>query len=212
MGTHPFAFPFGLQQDSFSLLLIYSMRLLILDNYDSFTYNLFHYAQQLCEQVEVFRNDEITLEAVEAYSHIIISPGPGLPQDAGITMDVLSTYANSKSILGVCLGFQGMALWAKAKLYNQNQVAHGLKRTATRSGESWLLNGVSQNFAVGLYHSWAVSLTQESPFYATAHLENGTLMAFEHATLPLAGVQFHPESIMTEGGLLMVRNWLERGW
>jgi anthranilate synthase component 2 len=187
------------------------MRLLILDNYDSFTYNLFHYAQQLCDDVAVFRNDELTLQAVDAYTHIIISPGPGLPQQAGISMQVLETYATKKSILGVCLGFQAMALWAKAELYNQTQVAHGLSRQATRMGESWLLRGVPQEFSVGLYHSWAVSLPQGSPFYPTAQLENGTLMAFEHPTLPLAGVQFHPESIMTESGLLMLENWILRG-
>jgi anthranilate synthase component 2 len=184
------------------------MRILILDNYDSFTYNLYHYAKQLCADVSVYRNDAINLDAVDAYSHIILSPGPGLPADAGITMAILEQYSAQKSILGVCLGFQAMALWAEAELYNQNEVAHGLSRTALRTGESWLLEGVPDSFEVGLYHSWAVRLNAQSVFNGICELENQTLMGFEHATLPLAGVQFHPESIMTEHGLHMLENWV----
>ncbi len=193
-----------------SLPLIYSMRLLILDNYDSFTYNLFHYAQQLCADVSVVKNDEISLAEVNQFSHIIISPGPGLPKDAGISMHILETYARHKSILGVCLGFQALALWAGGKLYNQQQVAHGLSRLAKRENDSWLLQGVAPSFKVGLYHSWAVNLTAVNDFKPTAYLENHTLMAFEHQTLPLAGMQFHPESIMTDDGLKMIENWMKR--
>lgn len=186
------------------------MRILILDNYDSFTYNLQHYARQFCKDVTVLRNDEISISEVESFTHIIISPGPGLPANAGITMELIETYVSTKSILGVCLGFQALAIWAGAQLYNQQKVAHGLSRLAVSKNESWLLKGVPSTFNVGLYHSWAVNLGDTQILHPTAYLENGTLMAFEHTTLSIAGVQFHPESIMTEGGLRMLENWIKR--
>lgn len=184
------------------------MRLLILDNYDSFTYNLYHYARQFCSDVEVIRNDAIDINEVNRFTHIIISPGPGLPQQAGISLEILNRYAQTKSILGVCLGFQALGIWAGAKLYNKQKVSHGISRLASRKGESWLLNQVPSTFKVGLYHSWAVQLAENTSLQPTAFLQDNTLMAFEHPHLPLAGIQFHLESIMTEGGLQMMENWI----
>jgi anthranilate synthase component 2 len=195
-----------------SAILLQFMKVLLLDNFDSFTYNLYHYLQPLCAQVVVKRNQQVSLREVEAYSHIVVSPGPGLPQQAGLTLPIIKKYAATKAILGVCLGAQALAEHFGATLYNQNEVAHGICRTAVRQGPSWLLAGVPQSFKVGLYHSWAIQ-TQPSflkHFYPTALRDESTLMAFEHATLPLAGVQFHPESIMSEGGKIILENWLRK--
>lgn len=188
------------------------MKVLLLDNFDSFTFNLYHYLEPLCSQILVKRNHEISLDQVAEFSHIVISPGPGLPQQAGITMPLIKQYASSKSILGVCLGAQALAESFGATLYNQNEVAHGICRSVNRQDESWLLNGLAPSFKVGLYHSWAVQSNQQflQHFKPTAWRDEKTLMAFEHATLPLAGVQFHPESIMSEGGKTILENWLKR--
>jgi len=187
------------------------MKVLIIDNYDSFTYNLQHYAEQFAEEVTVLRNDAISLEQVVEYSHIIISPGPGLPADAGITLPLLERYHHEKSILGVCLGCQAMAVWSGGQLYNQQWVAHGIARTVKVLGDGGkLLQGMPASFASGLYHSWAIDRQSLSPqWQVTAENEHGTLMAMEHRQYQLYGVQFHPESIMTESGLSIVENWLK---
>ncbi len=187
------------------------MKVLIVDNYDSFTYNLQHYARQFCSEVEVHRNDAISLAEVDAFSHIIISPGPGLPQQAGITVPLLERYHRDKNVLGVCLGCQAMAEWSGGKLYNQQWVAHGVARSVKRLGnDDLLLNGLPDHFTVGLYHSWAIERESLPPQWRiTAESERGVLMAMEHRTYQLYGVQFHPESIMTEGGLQIIGNWLQ---
>jgi len=186
------------------------MRVLILDNFDSFTYNLYHYFGQLTNDVSVKRNNEVALTEFEDYSHIVISPGPGLPTDAGITPDFLKQYFYRKPILGVCLGCQALAEYTGGKLYNQQFVAHGLKRAVKRTtAESWLLNGMKDEFEVGLYHSWAIdenSLSDE--WRVCAKSNTNVIMAIEHRRLPVAGVQFHPESVMSESGLEILKNWL----
>lgn len=186
------------------------MKVLILDNYDSFTYNLYHYVQQFTDAVEVVRNDAITADEAESFSHIMISPGPGLPQEAGCTLAMIEKWHCSKSIFGVCLGHQALAEFTGGKLYNQQWVAHGVERQVIQTGESTLLRGLPEKFGTGLYHSWAVekhSLPEE--WQVTAESEKGVIMAMEHKHLPLYGVQFHPESVMCSNGLEIIHNWLK---
>src|SRR5690606_236304 len=185
------------------------VKVLILDNYDSFTYNLFHYVDQFCDDVTVKRNDEITVEKVDAFSHILISPGPGLPQAAGITMQILEKYHRSKNILGVCLGCQAIAEFFGGNLYNQQLVAHGISRKIKQTQNSKLLCDLPNEFKVGLYHSWAIDENSLPPELAvTSKSEMNTVMSLEHKKYKVCGVQFHPESIMTEGGLQIIKNWL----
>lgn len=188
------------------------MKLLLIDNYDSFTFNLLHYLEQFCEAIDVRRNDELELHEIEAYSHIVLSPGPGLPKDAGICLPLIKEFSGSKSILGICLGHQAIAEAFNYKLFNQEKVAHGRSESIVKTAtNSWLLKGLPNEFKVGLYHSWAVdSLSTEGPFQLVAESKTGINMAFEHPTLALAGLQFHPESIMSEFGLEILRNWLNK--
>ena len=187
------------------------MKVLLVDNYDSFTYNLAHYLENLGAQVKVKRNDALDLKEVRKFSHICLSPGPGLPAAAGLLMDIIQDQRDRRSILGVCLGCQALAEDAGGKLYNQREVAHGLGRKVKRCGESWLLEGLPEEFTVGLYHSWAIQDSSlPSSWQITARRENGVVMALEHRKLPLAGVQFHPESILSEGGYGLLENWLKR--
>lgn len=194
-----------------SALLPQVMKVLLLDNFDSFTYNLYHYLVTLGADVEVFRNDAISPNEAERFSHLVISPGPGLPKDAGVTMKLLETFGEKKPILGVCLGWQALAQHFGAELYNQNEVAHGIARAVQRSGQSWLLDGLPETFEVGLYHSWAVknSAELERHFRLTASRSNQIIMSMEHRHLPLAGVQFHPESIMSKDGMKILENFLK---
>jgi anthranilate synthase component 2 len=187
------------------------MKVLILDNYDSFTYNLFHYFKGYTPEVTVKRNDEITGEALEEYSHIVISPGPGLPQNAGILMDVLDRYSTSKPILGICLGLQAIVEHFGGELYNQKIVKHGLQEEIdVLNNASGLFKGFDNSIHVGLYHSWAAkkeNLPQELEI--TAKGKTGVIMAIEHKTLPISAVQFHPESILTPSGKQIIKNWIE---
>lgn len=165
---------------------------------------------QFCDEVTVKRNDEITVEEVNAFSHIIISPGPGLPEAAGITMQVLQKYHQTKRILGVCLGCQAIAEFFGGKLYNQQFVAHGISRKVKQMKSSKLLNNLPNEFKVGLYHSWAIDNTSlPAELEVTSLSEMNTVMSVEHQVFKVCGVQFHPESIMTEGGLQIIKNWLE---
>lgn len=182
------------------------MRVLILDNYDSFTYNLYDYSVSLGHDVTVLRNDAVSLEEIDAYSHIILSPGPGLPKNAGIMPKLIQTYINRKAILGVCLGMQAIAENCGAELYNLEQVRHGRQLMCKRIGESRLLKSVPETFSVGLYHSWAVR-NLPTELIATSYSEEDVLMSFEHRELPVYGVQFHPESILTEYGKEILANF-----
>jgi anthranilate synthase component 2 len=187
------------------------MKVLLVDNYDSFTYNLQHYLAQCGAQVEVRRNDALSLAEVALFERVVLSPGPGLPEAAGLTLPLIERYGKEKPILGVCLGCQALAQYAGGRLYNQQEVAHGIQRRMHRKGPSWLLDGLPAHLAVGLYHSWAVEAASlAAPWRCTAFRDTGALMALEHETLPLAGVQFHPESIMSEQGLRLLQNWLAR--
>lgn len=188
------------------------MKLLLIDNYDSFTYNLEHYLRALELEVHVLRNDQFEIEEVSNFDFILISPGPGLPVDAGKTLQVIEKYALKIPMLGVCLGAQAIAEFFGAELYNQKEVAHGIARKAYKLGDSWLLDGLESQFNVGLYHSWAIEAKEafSKNFKIVAERENQTLMAFEHSKLALAGIQFHPESIMTEGGKKILSNWIRK--
>ncbi len=186
--------------------------LLVLDNYDSFTYNLVQYLEYLLERaVDVYRNDAITLAEADRYEAIVLSPGPGLPKDAGIMPELIRRYAPSKTILGVCLGHQAIGEVFGARLKNLEQVYHGLETPMHVLDESdALFQGLPNPFPAGRYHSWVVqrdSLPEE--FIVTAEDAEGEIMAMRHRTYELRGVQFHPESVMTVHGIHMLANWLK---
>ena len=185
------------------------MKVLLLDSFDSFTYNLFHYLEALNCEVTVARNNEITLAEIGGFDKIVLSPGPGLPQDAGILMDLLKEYADKKPILGVCLGMQAIALHFGGRLYNLPNVKHGIAELANQVTESKLFKNIPITFEAGLYHSWAVDLELASELKATAISTNSVLMALEHQTLPVFAVQFHPESILTPEGKQLLQNFIE---
>ena len=185
------------------------MKVLILDNYDSFTFNLFHYVEGLGVDVVVKRNDEISIEEVGVFDKIILSPGPGLPQESIGMMRVIEHWYDKKPFLGVCLGMQALAIHFGDTLYNQKLVYHGVQSTAKQLVESVILANVPPEFQVALYHSWAIKLTENSPFKPTSISDKQVLMSFEHKELPLYGVQFHPESILTPEGKVILKNYLE---
>src|SRR6478735_41941 len=186
------------------------MKILVLDNYDSFTYNLVHIVRELGYAMDIFRNDKIELDQVGKYDKILLSPGPGIPDEAGIMKDVIKRYSPSKSILGVCLGHQGIAESFGAKLYNIPNVLHGVTSKASILDKNEkLFKGLPSEIEVCHYHSWAVvpdSLPTE--LTVTATNPEGLVMAIAHKTFDVRGVQFHPESIMTQHGKKMMENWL----
>ncbi|MEM7162402.1 MAG: aminodeoxychorismate/anthranilate synthase component II [Bacteroidota bacterium] len=185
------------------------MKTLILDNYDSFTYNLVHIVEQFTEMFDVFRNDQIQLDQVEKYEQIIISPGPGLPSDAGITLPLLEKFAHHKKILGVCLGHQAIAELFGASLFNLEEVLHGISSLCKISDHTGLFKGLPKEIEVGHYHSWAVDPNRLAEnFDITAVNESGLIMAIEHKKLPITGVQFHPESVLTPLGRDIIKNWI----
>lgn len=189
------------------------MKILVLDNYDSFTYNLVHLVEKITGQrVSVFRNDEISLEQVHDFDKIILSPGPGIPAEAGLLLSLIGTYASNKSILGVCLGHQAVAEVFGAKLINLDTVYHGVATPIYQTGfSSPLFKGFKNTFEVGRYHSWVVD-EQDFPLelQITARDEQGYIMALQHQSYDVQGVQFHPESVLTPLGELIIKNWLKR--
>jgi len=187
------------------------MKILVLDNYDSFTYNLVYIIRQLGygEQMDVFRNDKISLDDVGNYDKILLSPGPGVPEEAGIMPGLLKKYAESKSILGVCLGHQAIGEAFGGDLVNLAEVLHGVASTVTVD-EDVLFKGVPTNFRIGRYHSWVVDESTLSPeLEVIARTQDQQIMAVRHKQYDVRGVQFHPESILTENGVQILQNWLE---
>ena len=186
------------------------MKILVLDNYDSFTYNLVHIIRELGYEMDIFRNDKIDLEEVKKYDKILLSPGPGIPDEAGIMKEVIATYSPTKSILGVCLGHQGIGEAFGAKLYNIPNVLHGVTSKAMVTDKSEkLFKDVPDQFEVCHYHSWAiVAESIPSDLKVTATNPDGLVMAIAHRKFDARGVQFHPESIMTEHGKKIIQNWL----
>ena len=187
------------------------MKLLVLDNYDSFTYNLVQYVQEILgHDIDVIRNDQITIDEVNAYDAIILSPGPGLPKDAGIMPELIKQYAHRKAILGVCLGHQAIGEAFGGEVYNLSQVYHGIETPIRVTNADVLFENIPQKFNAGRYHSWSVRKKNlPDCFEVTAEAEDGTIMAMRHKSYNVRGVQFHPESVMTEHGKQMLRNWLE---
>ncbi len=194
------------------------MKILVFDNYDSFTYNLVHLVEKITnEKVDVFRNDQIPLEEVKNYDKIILSPGPGLPVEAGLLLPLIKEYAATKSILGVCLGHQAIGEVFGGKLENLSNVYHGVAtEMKTVNGKqltvnSKLFNGLKSPFLAGRYHSWIVSKENfPEELEVTAEDENGYIMAMQHKTYDVQGVQFHPESVLTPDGEIIMRNWLKQ--
>lgn len=181
-------------------------KILLIDNFDSFTYNLVHYLEKLDCEVEVLRNDKLTNDLAEKYSKIIISPGPGLPDEAGRLMPFLK-QCSSNSILGVCLGQQAIAELFGGKLLPLKFVQHGVQKEIQHLNNDLLFNDIPINFKVGLYHSWHTADLPQN-LIPTAVTKEGIVMAFKHKTLKYRSVQFHPESIITEFGLKILENWL----
>ena len=188
------------------------MKILVIDNYDSFTYNLVHIIRELGYDMDIFRNDKITTEEVKKYDKILLSPGPGIPDEAGIMKDVIRTYQSTKSILGVCLGHQGIGEVFGASLYNIPDVLHGVTSVATVTDPTEkLFQDVPAKFNVTHYHSWAVVKdTIPKDVTITATNDAGIVLALAHKKYDVRGVQFHPESIMTEHGKKIMKNWLTR--
>lgn len=186
------------------------MKILVLDNYDSFTYNLVYILRELNDQVDIYRNDKISLEDVGKYDKILLSPGPGIPIEAGIMHDLVKEYGATKSVLGVCLGHQCIGEVYGATLENMTDVLHGIADTAyiTDSNEQ-LFRNLPDKIKVGRYHSWTV-MSQLFPddLTITAVDEKQQVMALSHKKYDVRGVQFHPESVLTEHGKEMLQNWL----
>ena len=190
------------------------MKLLVLDNYDSFTYNLVQILEELTgSPVDVYRNDKISLDAVQAYDKILLSPGPGLPEESGILLELIKTYGPTKSILGVCLGEQAIGQVYGAQLENLSEVFHGVSTNCLLSSKtSPALKDLPQKFTVGRYHSWVVSKEAfpEDTLEITAEDENGQIMGLRHKRYDVEGVQFHPESVLTPEGRRILENWLKQ--
>ncbi len=187
------------------------MKVLVLDNYDSFTYNLVHLVGSVTGVEPVVRmNDELQIEEVAAYSHIILSPGPGLPGQAGIMMQLIREYGPTKKILGVCLGHQGIAEAYGASLFNLPAVYHGVAMAChIQKPVSEIFKGLDRTFAVGRYHSWMVAEDSlPACFKIIARDDAGQIMGLQHKQHSVTGLQFHPESILTEGGKNIMSNWI----
>jgi len=186
------------------------MKILVLDNYDSFTYNLVHIIRALGHSMDIFRNDKISMEEVKKYDKILLSPGPGIPDEAGIMKQVVSEYGSTKSILGICLGHQGIGEVYGAKLFNIPKVLHGVTSVVKVTDTSeYLFKDVTPTFQATHYHSWAVLPDSITPdLKVTATNDDGLVMALSHVRNDVKGVQFHPESIMTPEGPKMIASWL----
>ena len=185
-------------------------KIVVIDNYDSFTYNLVHLLQELGQEYVVWRNDKFKLEDIEAFDKILLSPGPGIPEEAGLLLDVIRTYAPHKSILGICLGQQAIAEVFGGTLFNMEKPLHGIATNITVVDESEkLFHDFPKDSKIGRYHSWAVSKdTLPSCLKVTAVDENGIIMALTHTEYDVRGMQFHPESVLTTNGKKLIENWV----
>jgi anthranilate synthase component 2 len=185
------------------------MKIVIIDNYDSFTYNLSHLVKELGAEVTVVRNDQFRMEELEPYSKIILSPGPGIPSEAGLLLDVIRTYAGRKPILGVCLGHQAIGEVFGGRLENLSDVFHGVATEGTQLENDEMFFSLPRRITMGRYHSWVVS-REGFPdcLEITAVSDEGQIMALKHKELNIRGIQFHPESVLTPDGKKMLQNWL----
>ena len=185
-------------------------KIIIIDNYDSFTYNLVHYLEDLNAEVTVYRNDEFDIDELQKFDKILLSPGPGVPKEAGLLIDVIKTYAKTKSILGVCLGQQAIAEVFGGSLINLEKVHHGVSSTITIvAPDEPLFHNLETTIEVGRYHSWVVNpVGFPEVLEITSIDENNQIMSLRHRILNVRGVQFHPEAILTEHGYQIIGNWL----
>ena len=189
------------------------MRILVLDNYDSFTYNLVHIIREFGfgDSMDVYRNDKISVKDVDIYDKILLSPGPGIPSEAGILLELIKTYGPTKSILGICLGHQAIGEVYGAMLYNMTEVLHGVGTSVNlKLKDDYLFRNIPERFLVCRYHSWAVDgKTVNGKLVINAVDDVGIVMGLSHKEHDVRGLQFHPESILTENGKQIIKNWLE---
>ncbi len=185
------------------------MKIVIIDNYDSFTYNLAHLVKELGADVTVYRNDQFTLNQLEPFDKIILSPGPGIPSEAGLLLNVIKTYAGRKPMLGVCLGHQAIGEVFGAKLTNLESVYHGVATEGTQFGNDPIFRGLPKRIVMGRYHSWVVDRSGfPDCLEVTAVSDDGQIMGLKHKNYNIHGIQFHPESVLTPMGKEIVANWL----
>lgn len=186
------------------------MKIVIIDNYDSFTYNLSHLLKELGAEVDVVRNDKFELKDLEQYGKIVLSPGPGIPSEAGLLLDVIRTYAGRKPILGVCLGHQAIGEVFGASLENLKEVYHGVQTEGTQLGNDYIFDGLPERVMMGRYHSWVVAKDSVPEcLEVTAMSDDGEIMAMRHRQYDIHGIQFHPESVLTPEGKTIVGNFLK---
>lgn len=185
------------------------MKIAVIDNYDSFTYNLVHYLDDLGAEVTVFRNDEFELKELESFEKILLSPGPGIPDEAGLLKEVIKTYAKTKSILGVCLGLQAIGEVFGGTLTNLEKVYHGVATKVSKTEDDFIFNNLPNEMEVGRYHSWVIS-NKNFPqnLIITSTDANGQIMSVKHSVYDVRGVQYHPESVLTPHGKKILENWL----
>lgn len=184
-------------------------KILVIDNYDSFTYNLVHYLEDLNCEVTVYRNDEFDIDEIAHFDKIVLSPGPGIPDEAGLLKQVIEKYGPTKSIFGVCLGQQAIGEVYGGTLSNLDKVYHGVAMSIkTVVDDEILFQGLDKEFEVGRYHSWVVDPTLPEVLEATSFDENGQVMSLRHKKFDVRGVQFHPESVLTPNGKKMLENWV----
>ena len=186
------------------------MKIVIIDNYDSFTYNLSHLLKELGAEVDVVRNDKFELKDLEQYDKIVLSPGPGIPSEAGLLLDVIRTYAGRTPILGVCLGHQAIGEVFGASLENLKEVYHGVQTEGTQLGNDYIFEGLPERVMMGRYHSWVVAKDSVPEcLEVTAMSDDGEIMAMRHRQYDIHGIQFHPESVLTPEGKTIVGNFLK---
>lgn len=187
------------------------MKIVMIDNYDSFTYNLVHLVKELGADITVYRNDQFTLDQLEEYDKIMLSPGPGIPSEAGLLLDVIKTYSGRKPILGICLGEQAIGESFGGTLVNLSEVFHGVQTPAHIVGETdYIFEGLDKDIMVGRYHSWVVDAASiPECLEITCASDEGQVMALRHKEFDIRGIQFHPESVLTPEGKTMISNWLK---
>ena len=187
------------------------MKIVIIDNYDSFTYNLSHLIKEIGADVTVIRNDQFTLSQLMPFDKIVLSPGPGIPSEAGLLLDVIKPYAGKKPILGVCLGHQAIGEVFGGQLENLSDVFHGVATEGTQFSNDYIFEGLTKRITMGRYHSWVVSRENfPSCLEVTAVSDEGQIMALKHKNFDIHGIQFHPESVLTPEGKTMVKNFICR--
>ena len=186
------------------------MKIAIIDNYDSFTYNLSHLVKELGAEVTVYRNDQFEMSVLQQFDKIILSPGPGIPSEAGLLLDVIKEYAGKKPILGVCLGHQAIGESFGAKLTNLSEVFHGVATPCHLTTRDYLFEGLPDTFEIGRYHSWVVDKDNLPECLEVTGVSNeGFIMSLRHREYDIRGIQYHPESVLTSSGRQILNNWLK---